>query len=76
MILAQSLTTIAVTAKGAFMRRLTLLGLPIAALAFSIPGALARADKTTGTSATPGVTSKNITIGGTFPLTGRRRRTA
>ena len=53
------------------MRRLTLLGLALlAALAVSIPGAFARADKTVGTSATPGVTSKAITIGGTFPLTG------
>ncbi len=53
------------------MRRLSLLGLAlIAALAFSIPGALAKADATTGVTADPGVTAKNITIGGTFPLTG------
>ena len=53
------------------MRRLSLLGLAlVAALALSIPGALAKGDATTGVTADPGVSSKNITIGGTFPLTG------
>ena len=53
------------------MRRLTLFGLALlAALAVSIPGAFARSDKTVGPAATPGVTSKSIKIGGTFPLTG------
>jgi branched-chain amino acid transport system substrate-binding protein len=36
----------------------------VAALAFTVPGALG------GAAATPGVTAKSITIGGTFPLTG------
>jgi branched-chain amino acid transport system substrate-binding protein len=36
----------------------------VAALAFTVPGALG------GAAATPGVTAKTITIGGTFPLTG------
>ena len=41
-----------------------------AALVASVPGALAKTDSTTGTAATPGVTSRLITIGGTFPLSG------
>jgi branched-chain amino acid transport system substrate-binding protein len=53
------------------MRRLSLLGLALlAALAVSIPGALAKTDATTGRAADPGVTSKSIKIGATFPLTG------
>jgi branched-chain amino acid transport system substrate-binding protein len=53
------------------MRRVTLVALvALAALAISIPGALARTDSTTGAAATPGVSSKTIKIGGTFPLTG------
>jgi branched-chain amino acid transport system substrate-binding protein len=53
------------------MRRLSLLGLALlAALAVSIPGAFAKADATAGAKADPGVTSKSISIGGTFPLTG------
>jgi branched-chain amino acid transport system substrate-binding protein len=36
----------------------------VAALAFTVPGAFG------GAAATPGVTAKSITIGGTFPLTG------
>ncbi len=41
-----------------------------AALVASVPGALAKTDSTTGQAATPGVTSRLITIGGTFPLSG------
>jgi ABC-type branched-subunit amino acid transport system substrate-binding protein len=53
------------------MRRLSLLGLALlAALWLSIPGAFAQADATSGRAADPGVTSKTIKIGGTFPLTG------
>jgi hypothetical protein len=37
----------------------------VAALALTVPGALG------GATQTPGVTAKTITIGGTFPLTGR-----
>ena len=36
----------------------------VAALALTVPGALG------GAAQTPGVTSKSIVIGGTFPLTG------
>ena len=36
----------------------------VAALAFTVPGALGGAEQT------PGVTAKQIVIGGTFPLTG------
>jgi branched-chain amino acid transport system substrate-binding protein len=53
------------------MRRLTLLGVALlCALALSIPGAFARSDASVGTTATPGVTARTISIGGTFPLTG------
>ncbi|HWG56224.1 MAG TPA: ABC transporter substrate-binding protein [Gaiellaceae bacterium] len=50
------------------MRRVSLAGLAVlGALALAIPAAFAKAD---ATAATPGVTSKSIVIGGTFPLTG------
>ena len=53
------------------MRRVLLLLLvALAALTISIPGALARTDKTTGPTADPGVSSRTVKIGGTFPLTG------
>jgi len=42
----------------------------VAALAVSIPGAFGRVQITTAPTATPGVTSSTITIGGTFPLSG------
>jgi len=42
----------------------------LAALAVSIPGAFGRVQITTAPTATPGVTSSTITIGGTFPLSG------
>ena len=41
-----------------------------ASLLVSVPGALAKTDSTTGTAAVPGVTSRVITLGGTFPLSG------
>lgn len=47
------------------MRKLIACGVAlVAALAFTVSGALG------GTEATPGVTARTITIGGTFPLTG------
>ena len=50
------------------MRRVTLALLALAgALALAIPAAFAKADVT---AATPGITARTITIGGTFPLTG------
>jgi branched-chain amino acid transport system substrate-binding protein len=42
----------------------------IAALVVSLPGAFATTRAETASTATPGVTSKLITIGGTFPLSG------
>jgi branched-chain amino acid transport system substrate-binding protein len=42
----------------------------LAALAVSIPGAFGRTLEATAPTATPGVTSSTITIGGTFPLSG------
>jgi branched-chain amino acid transport system substrate-binding protein len=42
----------------------------IAALVVSLPGAFATTRAETAATATPGVTSKLITIGGTFPLSG------
>jgi len=42
----------------------------LAALAVSIPGAFGRTQITASPTATPGVTSTSITIGGTFPLSG------
>jgi branched-chain amino acid transport system substrate-binding protein len=41
-----------------------------AATAVSIPGAFARPDAGLAPSAVPGVTSRTITLGGTFPLSG------
>ena len=41
-----------------------------AALVVSLPGAFATTRAETAGTATPGVTSKSITIGGTFPLSG------
>ena len=53
------------------MRKLLLvLAVLAATLAASIPGAFARTDSGTAPAATPGVSSKSITIGGTFPLSG------
>ena len=50
------------------MRRVSLAGVAVlGALALAIPAAFAKAD---ATAATPGITSKTIVIGGTFPLTG------
>ena len=42
----------------------------LAALAVSIPGAFGRTLEAAVPTATPGVTSSTITIGGTFPLSG------
>ena len=48
------------------MRKLIVCGVGlVAALALTVPGAFG------GAAQTPGVTAKTITIGGTFPLTGR-----
>ena len=48
------------------MRKLIACGIAlVAALALTVPGAIGGAD------ATPGVTARTITIGGTFPLTGQ-----
>jgi branched-chain amino acid transport system substrate-binding protein len=41
-----------------------------AALSVALPGAFARTDSGTRTEATPGVTSRSITVGGTFPFSG------
>jgi branched-chain amino acid transport system substrate-binding protein len=41
-----------------------------AALVVGLPGGYARTDGSAAQSAAPGVTSRTITIGGTFPLTG------
>jgi branched-chain amino acid transport system substrate-binding protein len=50
------------------MRRVSLAGLALlGALVLAIPAAFAKAD---AGAATPGVTARTITIGGTFPLTG------
>jgi branched-chain amino acid transport system substrate-binding protein len=50
------------------MRRVSLAGLAVlGALALAIPAAFAKADSTV---ATPGVSARQIVIGGTFPLTG------
>ena len=47
------------------MRKLIACGVAlVAALMLTVPGAIGSAD------ATPGVTARTITIGGTFPLTG------
>ena len=51
-------------------RALIVLAAVLAALAVSIPGAFGRVQITTAPTATPGVTSSTITIGGTFPLSG------
>jgi branched-chain amino acid transport system substrate-binding protein len=42
----------------------------LAALAVAVPGAFARTDKSVGPTATPGISARTITIGGTFPLSG------
>ena len=53
------------------MRRVSLAGVAIiGALLLAIPSAFAKADVTAATAATPGITSRSITIGGSFPLTG------
>ncbi len=41
-----------------------------AALSVSLPGAFARTDATQASEAVPGITSRTIKIGGTFPLSG------
>ena len=41
-----------------------------AALTVSLPGAFARTEAPKAPQATPGVTSKSITIGGSFPFSG------
>ncbi len=51
-------------------RALIALAAVLAALAVSIPGAFGRTLGGTAPTATPGVTSSSITIGGTFPLSG------
>jgi branched-chain amino acid transport system substrate-binding protein len=51
-------------------RALIVLAAVLAALAVSIPGAFGRTQITAAPTATPGVTSSSITIGGTFPLSG------
>ncbi|MBA3735504.1 MAG: ABC transporter substrate-binding protein [Actinobacteria bacterium] len=51
-------------------RALLALAAVLAALAVSIPGAFGRTLETATPTATPGVTSSSITIGGTFPLSG------
>ena len=51
-------------------RALIALAAVLAALAVSIPGAFGRTQITATPTATPGVTSSTITIGGTFPLSG------
>ena len=51
------------------MRRFTLAGLVlVGALLLAIPSAFAQSDVT---AADPGITAETITIGGSFPLTGR-----
>lgn len=51
------------------MRRFSLAGLAlIGALLLAIPSAFAKSD--VATAATPGITARTITIGGSFPLTG------
>ena len=51
-------------------RALLALAAVLAALAVSIPGAFGRTLEAAAPTATPGVTSSTITIGGTFPLSG------
>src|SRR5256885_2673710 len=51
-------------------RALIALAAVLAALAVSIPGAFGRTLGAAAPTATPGVTSSTITIGGTFPLSG------
>ena len=51
-------------------RALIALAAVLAALAVSIPGAFGRTLEAAAPTATPGVTTSTITIGGTFPLTG------
>lgn len=53
------------------MRKLLLVvGALVAALTVSLPGAFARVHSGAATAADPGVTSRSITIGGTFPFSG------
>ena len=53
------------------MRKVVLALLALgAALSVSLPGAFARTDATQAREATPGITSRTIKIGGTFPLSG------
>ena len=51
-------------------RALIALAVVVATLAVSIPGAFGRTLEAAAPTATPGVTSSTITIGGTFPLSG------
>ncbi len=51
------------------MRRVSLAGLALlGALVLAIPAAFAKPDA--GAQSAPGITAKQIKIGGTFPLTG------
>ena len=50
------------------MRSVSLAGLALVAALLAIPSAFAKADVTA--AAAPGVTSRSIVIGGSFPLTG------
>jgi branched-chain amino acid transport system substrate-binding protein len=53
------------------MRKVLLAVLALAAaLSVSLPGAFARTEATQAPEAVPGITSRTITIGGTFPLSG------
>ena len=53
------------------MRKVLLAILALAAaLSVSLPGAFARTEATQAPKAVPGITSRTITIGGTFPLSG------
>jgi branched-chain amino acid transport system substrate-binding protein len=60
-----------VVSRRSYMRRM-LLAVTLVAVALSVglSAAYARVDSGTATNATPGVTSKSITIGGTFPFSG------
>ena len=53
------------------MRKVVLAVLALgAALSVTLPGAFARTEATKAPEAVPGITSRTITIGGTFPLSG------
>jgi hypothetical protein len=53
------------------MRKVLLAALTLgAALSVGLPGAFARTEAPKSPEAVPGITSRSITIGGTFPLSG------